>query len=113
TMLEAMCSAKPIIVTESGGMPEIIRSDVNGYVIPKRNHEALAERIIQLLSDADLRDKLGQTGRKEVKELYSIEIYAAKAVKSYELALKNYAKGSKQRKEKSKKIMIGREELSF
>ena len=77
-MLEAMSSGKPIIVTESGGMPEIIKDDVNGYVVPKRNHEALAECIIHLLSDEKFRKGLGGAGRKQVEDMYTREIYATK-----------------------------------
>jgi glycosyltransferase involved in cell wall biosynthesis len=90
-MLEAMASSKPIIVTESGGMPEIISDDINGYVVKKRNHEALAERIITLLSDDELRIGLGETGRKQVEEMYTKRIYAEKIVKVYKDAKKNYS----------------------
>jgi len=89
-MLEAMASAKPIIVTESGGMPEIIKDDINGYVIPKRNHEALAERIINVFTDDDLRNSLGETGRKQTEEMYTKEIYAQRVYKVYEDALSKY-----------------------
>jgi len=81
--LEAMSSAKPIIVTESGGMPEIIQNDLNGYVIPKRNHETLAERIVQLLSSRELRDRLGKTGRSLVESKYTKEIYAKRICDVY------------------------------
>lgn len=83
-MLEAMASAKPIIVTESGGMPEIITNDVNGYVIPRRNHEELAKKIIKLLNDPSIREQLGQQGRRMVEEHYTKEIYAKKLIKVYE-----------------------------
>ena len=61
-MLEAMASGKPIVVTNSGGMPEIIQNDVNGYVVPKGNHEALANKIIKLLSCEKLGQQLGKKG---------------------------------------------------
>jgi len=94
-MLEAMATAKPIIVTESGGMPEIIKSNVNGYVIPKRNHEVLAEKIIRLLADKKLRDQLGQTGREQVETMYTKRIYAQNIFNVFEQAVKNYGKGRK------------------
>ena len=91
-MLEAMASGKPIVVTESGGMPEIIQNDVNGYVIPRRNHEALAEKIIWLLDNPDIGRNLGHTGRQQVEECYTKEIYAKNVVDVYLAELKNKKK---------------------
>ncbi|MFW6129191.1 MAG: glycosyltransferase family 4 protein [Candidatus Aminicenantaceae bacterium] len=103
TMLEAMASGKPIIVTESGGMPEIIQNDINGYVVPKRNHKILAEKIIKLLSDEKLREKLGKTGRKQVEQMYTKEIYARKIYQIYENTLQNYTLDKKKKRTKIKR----------
>lgn len=110
-MLEAMATAKPIIVTNSGGMPEIIQSDINGYVVPKNNHEALAEKIIALLSDDKLRTNLGKTGAKQVKCLYTKEIYARNIAKVYEDAIKAHKKGKKKIKRTNRKFVVAREEI--
>ncbi|PIS29574.1 glycosyltransferase family 1 protein [Candidatus Saganbacteria bacterium CG08_land_8_20_14_0_20_45_16] len=91
-MLEAMSTAKPIIVTQAGGMPEIIHNDVNGYVIPIRDHKALAEKMIELLACPKLAGKLGQTGRKLVAEKYTKKIYATKMLNVYKAALAGYKK---------------------
>lgn len=74
TMLEALSSAVPMIVTNTGGMPEIIINDVDGYVIKVKDYEALASCIIQLLSDNRLRKRLGNTGRQRVRTHYTKEI---------------------------------------
>ncbi|MFA7272210.1 MAG: glycosyltransferase family 4 protein, partial [Candidatus Omnitrophota bacterium] len=73
TMLEAMATAKPMIVTNSGGMPEVINDGINGYVIPVRDFELLAAKINNLLGDKKLRDRLGYTGRQMVESQYSKE----------------------------------------
>jgi len=112
TMLEAMASGKPIVVTESGGMPEIIKNDINGYVIPKGNHECLAERIIRLLSDEKLRHKLGKNGRQQVERIYSRRIYAENISKVYEDAIKEYPKTRKRRIKPKRKFFIAREEIT-
>ncbi|MBU0502069.1 MAG: glycosyltransferase family 4 protein [bacterium] len=92
TMLESMSTAKPIIVTDAGGMPEIIHNDVNGYVVPIRNHRALADKMIELLASPKLAGKLGQTGRKLIEEKYTKKIYAAKMFNVYEEAIADYKK---------------------
>ncbi len=73
TMLEAMATARPMIVTASGGMPEIIQDGINGFVIPRRDYEALAEKIDILLDNARLRRRLGYTGRQLVEASYTKE----------------------------------------
>ncbi len=71
TMLEAMACSRPMIVTKMGGMPEIISDAVNGFVIPVKDSEELASRIIQLMADQDLRERLGETGRSMVEKSYT------------------------------------------
>ena len=71
TMLESMASGKPIIVTNSGGMPEIVRDGINGFVVPIRDFEVLASRITQLIDDYKLRIRLGYTGRQIVESQYT------------------------------------------
>ena len=74
TMLESLSSGKPIIVTEMGGMPEIILNDINGYVIKVKDYETLASRIEHLLSDNKTRNRLGKTGRQIVTTHYTKQI---------------------------------------
>ena len=76
TMLEAMASEKPMIVTMSGGMPEIIQDGITGFVIPIKDFEVLASRIILLLSNERLRKRLGSTGRQIVNSHYTKDILA-------------------------------------
>ncbi len=73
TMLEAMATAKPMIVTNSGGMPEVISDGINGYVIPVRDFELLAAKIKNLLGDKRLSSRLGYTGRQLVESQYTKE----------------------------------------
>ncbi|MFH1355437.1 MAG: glycosyltransferase family 4 protein, partial [Candidatus Omnitrophota bacterium] len=83
TMLEALASGKPMVVTEAGGMPEIIKDGINGFIVPVKNFESLASRIIQLLSDDQLRDRLGYTGRQIVEQQYTKEIVAENTLSLY------------------------------
>ncbi|MBL7070069.1 MAG: glycosyltransferase family 4 protein [Candidatus Omnitrophica bacterium] len=83
TMLEALSSGKPMIVTNTGGMPEIIKEGVNGFIVPIKDFESLASRIIQLLRDDDLRERLGNTGRQMVEQQYTKEIVAHNTLNIY------------------------------
>lgn len=88
TMLESLSSGKPMIVTDSGGMPEIIQDGITGYVIPIKDFEVLASRIIQILSDDRLRERLGYTGRQVVEKRFSKEMVTKSTLHIYRNALK-------------------------
>jgi glycosyltransferase involved in cell wall biosynthesis len=83
TMLESLASGKPIIVTNAGGMPEIVRDGINGYVVPVRDFEVLASRIIQLIDDYKLRIRLGYTGRQIVESQYTKERVSNETIAIY------------------------------
>ncbi|MBU1871646.1 MAG: glycosyltransferase family 4 protein [Candidatus Omnitrophica bacterium] len=83
TMLEALASARPMVVTEAGGMPEIIKDGIDGFIVPVKNFEALASRIIQLLANRELRERLGYTGRAIVEQQYTKEIISENTLKLY------------------------------
>jgi glycosyltransferase involved in cell wall biosynthesis len=87
TMLESMASARPIIVTRMGGMPEVIQDEISGYVIAQRSFETLADRICLLLDDDRLRTRLGATGRQIAEQHYTARIMTAKHLSVYENVL--------------------------
>lgn len=69
TLLEAAAMARPIVTTDTVGCREVVEHGVNGLLVPVKNTEALAQGIVTLLSDSDLRVRMGQAGRnKAVKE---------------------------------------------
>ncbi|MEE9614332.1 MAG: glycosyltransferase family 4 protein [Thermodesulfobacteriota bacterium] len=76
TMLESLSTGKPMIVTRTGGMPEIIQEDINGYLIGIKDFEALASRIGSLFTDDKTRERLGNTGRQTVRTHYTKKIMA-------------------------------------
>jgi len=83
TMLEALASGKPMIVTNSGGMPEVIQDGINGYVVPVRDFEAIATKVITLLGDEGLKERIGTTGRKIAELRFSKETMAANNLEIY------------------------------
>lgn len=87
TMLEALASERPMIVTNCGGMPEIIRDGIDGFIIAPRDFEALASRVIQILSDDRLRQRLGYTGRQIVEAHYKKEDVTKSTINVYRRVL--------------------------
>ncbi len=87
-MLESMACAKPIIVTDVGGMPEIIDDRINGHVIPWRDFDVLASRTVELLNNSRLRKRLGGTGRHIAERSFSVKAMADNNLWVYEKLLK-------------------------
>ncbi|MFH1791971.1 MAG: glycosyltransferase family 4 protein [Candidatus Omnitrophota bacterium] len=83
TMLEAMSSGKPMIVTDAGGMPEIIKDGIDGFVIPIKNFEVLASRVLQLFDDEKLAHRLGYTGREIVDMYYTKDMVTGNMLSLY------------------------------
>jgi len=84
TMLESLAMGRPMIVTKAGGMPEIIRDGINGFVIPVKDFEELASRIILLLTDNNLRERLGTTGRRMVEKSFTAKDVAEATLALYQ-----------------------------
>lgn len=82
-MLEAMATGKPLVVTESGGMPEVVKDGVNGLVVPRADSRALAEACLRLLEDRELADRLAQTGLEMVQRYWSLEVMTRNTVNFY------------------------------
>jgi glycosyltransferase involved in cell wall biosynthesis len=66
--LEAMACARPVIATRVGGLAEAVRHEQTGLLVPPGDPDALAAAIARLLTDADLRRRLGAAGPARVAE---------------------------------------------
>jgi glycosyltransferase involved in cell wall biosynthesis len=62
-LIEAMALGKPAVVTEVGGIPEVVQHMKQGLIVPPGNARALAEAIVTLLRDPSLRERLGEAAR--------------------------------------------------
>jgi glycosyltransferase involved in cell wall biosynthesis len=72
-LLEAMALGKPVVGTNVGGIPEVIDDGLNGFLVESRNPQRLAGRILELLGDETLRNRMGQNGKQKVQDKFSIQ----------------------------------------
>lgn len=72
TLLEAMACGIPVIATDVGGNPEIIRDGINGFLIPPRNSDVLSETIEKMYSDKRMARQMGIMSRKIVEKKFSL-----------------------------------------
>ena len=60
-----------MVVSNIGGLPEVVEDGVTGIVVPPRNPEKTAEAIEKLVLNKELREKMGKAGRERVERLYN------------------------------------------
>ncbi|MEW6410247.1 MAG: glycosyltransferase family 4 protein [Nitrospirota bacterium] len=73
SVIEAMAAGKPVIATEVGGVPDLIKNNRTGIIIPPCDSRAIADAIVRLLKDKELREFLGNNAQREVYPKYSVD----------------------------------------
>lgn len=87
-LIEAMATAKPVVATNSGGAPEIVVPNETGLLVPPEDAQGLAEALVQLLSDAALRERLGAAGLARAREHFDVRRVVSQVEGIYEEMLK-------------------------
>ena len=72
TVLEAMAIGRPILTTDVPGCRETVTNGDNGYLVPKANAQALAERMIWFIENRDQWQRMGQCSRTLAEEKYDV-----------------------------------------
>jgi len=70
-LLEAMIQAKPVVVTNAGGCPEVVKNKENGLLVAKENPDLLARAIKTLLDDQDLAQRLAGAGQERIRDKFN------------------------------------------
>lgn len=72
-VLEAAACCLPVVVSNVGGLKEVVRDNIMGFVVPSENVDATAKAILRLVTNVGLRQRMGKAGRVHVVESYSWE----------------------------------------
>jgi glycosyltransferase involved in cell wall biosynthesis len=67
-LIEALALGKPAVVTDVGGLAEVVRDGVEGFLVPRENPAVMANRIARLLQYRSLREQMGALGRSRAAE---------------------------------------------
>jgi glycosyltransferase involved in cell wall biosynthesis len=73
--LEALKWGLPVISTNVGAIPEIVHHGVNGFIVEPRDAKKLADYLMILLEDTELRIKMGNAGKKLFENFFTLEVY--------------------------------------
>jgi glycosyltransferase involved in cell wall biosynthesis len=72
TVIEALAAGKPVAAYGVGGVPDVVRDGIDGYVVAPGDVAGLAERLARLAADGGLRERMGAAGRERVLERYGV-----------------------------------------
>lgn len=91
--LEAMAHAKPVVAFRTGGVPEVVTHNETGTLVELDNVPELANALIDLIEDVEMRQKMGRRGYQRVRTRFSAERMVEKTVACYRQVIAESGKG--------------------
>ncbi len=88
-IIEAGACEKPVVVSNAGGLKEIVEDNVTGIIVPQKSVESLTEAIKKLVLNKELRITLGKNGRQRVEKFYNWETNVDQMLTIYKALTKN------------------------
>jgi len=82
-ILEYMGAGRPVVATDVGGTREAVREGETGFLVPARDPEAMAQRIVELLNDPARAREMGANGRRVAEQEFSCEAQLRKTESLY------------------------------
>jgi glycosyltransferase involved in cell wall biosynthesis len=87
SVLDAMALGKPVVATHSGGIPEIIQDGETGRIVTAADPAALADGIIELLTNAEQARRMASRGKEVVRRNFSVDAMVDKNIEVYQQIL--------------------------
>jgi glycosyltransferase involved in cell wall biosynthesis len=84
SVVEAMSQRLPVVVTRAAGLPEIVEHERNGLVIPPGSPRAIAEAILRLANEPELRRRMGRAARQTVAERLTVQRMVDNTIRTYQ-----------------------------
>ena len=88
SVLDGMVAGLAIVATRAGGIPEMVRHDVEGLLVEPGDSAGLGDALVRVLSDGDLRARLGAAARRRVDEAFHVDRMVDETVAVYAEALR-------------------------
>jgi glycosyltransferase involved in cell wall biosynthesis len=83
---EAMSSSKPLVATRVGGIPELVEDEKTGFVVDRGDVPAIADRILKLVADHEMRERMGLAGREAAAARFDLERNVEQVMNLYGIA---------------------------
>ena len=88
TAVEALAHATPVVASAIGGMLDTVRDGVDGFLVPRGDVAALADRVRRLTADPALARRMGEAGRARMASAFSADGFYRQTMQVYEDALR-------------------------
>ena len=85
TIAEAMACGKPVVATRVGAIPELVRDGMTGFLVNRGDASAMADTLIKLIHDPQLRAQMGAAGGAVAKAEFDLGNYVAQVLRLYEI----------------------------
>lgn len=92
-ILESMAAGRPVVATDVGGNRELIEGGRTGYLVPPGDAAGIARRVVELLRDDELRQRMGEAGRERARSLFTAERMVQDTTRFYLSALASRVPG--------------------
>jgi len=92
-LMDAYMFGKPVVATCVGSLPEYVQDGITGYLVPPRDPTSLAQAIVRLIQDEQLRASMGQNAREWINKVG--KTIAAQHNRVYQALIKSYTKRRK------------------
>jgi glycosyltransferase involved in cell wall biosynthesis len=92
--LEAMAARSPLVVSDAGGLAQIVDHDVDGVKVYAGNPDSLAWGITRILTDETYANRLRENAYKKIQERFNWDRIAQQTMGAYETVLNEYSKSS-------------------
>ena len=79
--VEAMALSRPVVCTNTGGLPEVVVNGETGFVVPVNNPQAIADKLAGLMENKGLVESMGQCGRRRAEECFDIQKHMQQLLK--------------------------------
>lgn len=89
-IIEAGAAGRPVVVSDVGGLPEVVLNGKTGVIVPKEDPQAAAVAIKELLIDSELRQKLAKAGQLHVEDNYSWNSCVEIMIETYKKTIRDY-----------------------
>jgi glycosyltransferase involved in cell wall biosynthesis len=86
--IEAMSRGKPVVVTNVGGLPEIVEDKINGFIVTAKSPESLVNAVTELITNMKLRQTISSHNITKVNELFSQQGHTEHLLRIYFAHLK-------------------------
>lgn len=105
-LLEAMQYRLPIVTTNEGAIPEIVEDGVNGFIVPKKDAQTLADKIKYLIRNPEIAQQMGESGYKKYVNNYTLDIFEKNFISTISQVIADFKKEKRKVKQRLKDLPL-------